>query len=75
MHEYEDETPLELFGIENNSPITVWSKADPENQQDLRIPRGASPPSSSKFDRLVTPRMSLPRVNFNQKRLTQFRSC
>ena len=24
LHEYVDETPLEIFGIENNSPILVW---------------------------------------------------
>jgi hypothetical protein len=65
MHEYDDDVRLEEFGIENNSPITVWSKADSNNQIDLRIPRGASPPHS-KIDHLSTPRLSLPRISFNQ---------
>jgi hypothetical protein len=65
MHEYDDDVRLEEFGIENNSPITVWSKADSNNQIDLRIQRGASPPHS-KIDHLSTPRLSLPRMSFNQ---------
>ena len=71
LHEYHDNTPLDTFGIENNSPITVWSKGEPEqNKMDLRIPRGASPPPSL-IDHMSSPRLSMPPKpsgSFNQMR-------
>jgi hypothetical protein len=40
LHEFLDETPLETFGLENNSPILVWQKGNPEYQTaaDFRFP-------------------------------------
>ena len=26
MHDYKDETPVEMFGLENNCQISIWSK-------------------------------------------------
>ena len=68
LHEYQDDTPLDTFGIENNSPITVWSKGNPNDTQlDLRIPRGASPPPSL-TDHFSSPRLPVPPPgNFNQR--------
>jgi hypothetical protein len=44
LHEYLDDAPLEAFGLENNSPISVWLKGDNEQQNvDLRLPRPQSP--------------------------------
>lgn len=44
MHEYMDEAPLEAFGMENNSPISVWPR-NSNNNTDLRLPaRGPTPP-------------------------------
>ena len=65
LHEYQDDAPLEEFGIENNSPITLWSKADTDSKLDLRITRGVSP--HSKIDHLSSPRIKLPPVNKNQR--------
>ncbi len=64
LHEYKDETPLEIFGIENNSPILVWSSLNP-NKQDLRLPRVQSP-SLTQTDLIFSPRIPLPPI-FNQK--------
>ena len=39
MHEYLDETPVsEMFGLENNCSISIWSKVKP-NENDLRLPK------------------------------------
>lgn len=48
LHEYLDDAPLEAFGLENNSPISIWYKNDMEmqqqqQQQDIRLPRPPSP--------------------------------
>ena len=42
LHDYVDEAPLEAFGIENNSPLYLWPKGNPV-QQDVRLPRSLSP--------------------------------
>ena len=40
LHEYLDDSPLETFGLENNSPIQVWQKGLNLNydQNDFRLP-------------------------------------
>lgn len=43
IHEYLDEAPLEAFGLENNSPVSVWPKGN-NNFPDIRLPRGITPP-------------------------------
>lgn len=44
LHEYQDGAPLEAFGMENNSPISVWPRS-PTNNMDMRLPlRGPTPP-------------------------------
>lgn len=44
IHEYTDDAPLDAFGLENNSPISVWPKG--QNQPDYRLPRAPSPPAA-----------------------------
>lgn len=39
IHDFLDETPLHSFGLENNSPVSVWPRAY-NNRPDLRLPRG-----------------------------------
>lgn len=43
LHEYSDETPLETFGLENNSAISVWTKGI-YSESDLRLPKEIVPP-------------------------------
>jgi len=64
LHEFVDETPLEIFGIENNSPLLVWSSLNP-NKQDVRLPRVASPAPTA-TDLMFSPRIPLPPI-FSQK--------
>lgn len=52
LHEYLDDAPLEAFGLENNSPISVWLKGDNEPQVDLRLPRQPSPRELQQFTRM-----------------------
>ena len=65
LHEYVDDTPLEIFGIENNSPILVWSILT-SNKQDVRLPRNMSP-TPSVTDLIFSPRIPLPPINPNQR--------
>lgn len=46
IHDYLDEAPLDAFGLENNSPLSVWPKGN-NNFPDIRLPRGATPPPQS----------------------------
>ena len=44
LHEYLDDAPLEAFGLENNSPISVWFKGENDPmKQEYRLPRPPSP--------------------------------
>ena len=45
LHDYLDNTPLETFGLENNSPISVWTRGNPNSQMDFRFPSNANPAS------------------------------
>ena len=65
LHEYLDDAPLEAFGLENNSPISVWPKGS-SNQLDLRLPRGASPPPSI-GEGVFSPRIPPPPGNMSQR--------
>ena len=44
LHEYIDETPLDAFGLENNSPISFWYKIGNNNPLDIRLPVDRTPP-------------------------------
>lgn len=46
LHEYLDDAPLEAFGLENNSQISLWPRGN-TSQPDVRLPRGISPPAST----------------------------
>lgn len=58
LHDYMDDAPLEAFGLENNSPISLWPKGG-SNQNDLRLPRGPSPPPQLIAD-IFSPRVPPP---------------
>ena len=66
LHEYLDDAPLETFGLENNSPISLWPKGSSNNQADVRLPRGASPPPAL-VDDVFSPRIPQPPGNMNQR--------
>lgn len=38
IHDYMDEAPLSSFGLENNSPVSVWPRAN-NTHPDIRLPR------------------------------------
>jgi hypothetical protein len=67
LHEYLDSAPLETFGLENNSPISVWPKGGSTQQTDVRLPRGASPPPT-KIDAVFSPRIAAPPGALNNQR-------
>ena len=53
LHEYMDEAPLEAFGMENNSPISVWPRSSNANN-DVRLPaRGPTPPPNHMANQLA----------------------
>jgi hypothetical protein len=54
LHDFMDDAPLEAFGLENNSPISLWPKGNPK--PDVRLPRGATPPP------MVNPALNSPRM-------------
>jgi hypothetical protein len=59
LHEFLDETPLETFGLENNSPILVWQKGNPEYQPvDLRFPT-----NGNNSYQMISPRSNMPSNN------------
>lgn len=68
LHEYTDEAPLEAFGLENNSPISVWPRSNSSNNNnnnmDIRLPlRGPSPTPlqhNQLADAFVSPRGAPP---------------
>ncbi|CAF0880474.1 unnamed protein product [Brachionus calyciflorus] len=43
IHDYLDEAPLDAFGLENNSPLSVWPKGTGQ-VPDIRLPRTTTPP-------------------------------
>lgn len=48
-----DEAPLEAFGMENNSPISVWPRSSNANM-DVRLPaRGPTPPPNHMANQLA----------------------
>ena len=55
MHEYLDDAPLEAFGLENNSQISLWPRSTIQ-REDLRLPRDLSPPSHPISDVFSSPR-------------------
>ncbi|RNA00886.1 hypothetical protein BpHYR1_038497 [Brachionus plicatilis] len=63
IHEYLDEAPLEAFGLENNSPLSVWPKGN-NNVPDIRLPRGATPPPQAD---IFSPRVPPPPGNFSYR--------
>jgi hypothetical protein len=67
LHEYLDSAPLETFGLENNSPISVWPKGTSSQQTDVRLPRGGSPPPT-KIDTVFSPRIPGPPGAINSNR-------
>lgn len=67
LHEYLDDAPLEAFGLENNSPISLWPKGSGSNQMDVRLPRGATPPPSSNLPDIFSPRIPPPPGNVNSR--------
>ena len=62
-----DEAPLEAFGLENNSPISLWPKGSSSNQVDMRIPRGATPPPSQNLPDVFSPRIPPPPGSFSSR--------
>lgn len=60
LHDYLDDAPLEAFGLENNSPISLWPRGSPSHQ-DLRLPRSGSPAPPMIAD-AFTPRAQFPPV-------------
>ena len=67
LHEYLDSAPLETFGLENNSHISVWPKGTSSQQTDVRLPRGTSPPPT-KIDTVFSPRIPGPPGAINSNR-------
>ena len=48
LHEYLDESPLDAFGLENNSCLSVWKKLK-SNVSDFVLPRENSKTCSNDF--------------------------
>lgn len=59
LHEHLDETSLESFGLENNSPILVWQKGNTDFQPDFRFPT-----NGNNTYQMVSPRNFLPNNNY-----------
>ena len=58
LHEHLDETSLESFGLENNSPILVWQKGNTDFQPDFRFLT-----NGNNTYQMVSPRNFLPNNN------------
>jgi hypothetical protein len=56
LHDYIDETPLEAFGLENNSPISFWYKLGNNNPLDVRLPTDRMPQQQQQMPEAFSPR-------------------
>lgn len=59
LHEYLDDAPLEAFGLENNSPISLWFKGENDGGRDFRHPRQPDPSELQQPEKLSPRNLNL----------------
>jgi hypothetical protein len=68
LHDYIDETPLDAFGLENNSPVAFWYKLGNNNPLDVRLPTDRMP-AQQQLPEAFSPRSMQQHQNLQQYQL------